>query len=113
MSRKREEARLAREAARLARPPAAERVQSAEAEEQLRDIQACLRRLGYRSDEARRAAEHAAAATASGLEERTRAALQFLGRRSSALCRVIPAPEVGPPPGVDSKREALVTSSPG
>ncbi len=82
MSRKRMEAQKVaakRRAARLA----AERTRArAEAQEQSRDVQAGLRSLGCRADEARRAAESTEALQGATLEERMRAALEYLGARS-------------------------------
>ena len=69
MSKKREQARRA----------VAESHARAAAREQSRDIMAGLRELGFRAEEARRAAEHSQGAT---LEARMRAALQFLGPRA-------------------------------
>ncbi len=43
------------------------------------DLLAGLRRLGFRADEARRAAEHTRSIRSAALEDRFRAALQFLG----------------------------------
>jgi 5-methylcytosine-specific restriction endonuclease McrA len=72
MSQKREEARPA------ATGPGAH-VQS---KERILDILAGLRSLGCKGDEARRAAEFSETLHADTLEERMRAALQFLGRKS-------------------------------
>jgi hypothetical protein len=57
----------------------------AQVEEQSRDIQACLRRLGCRADEAKRAAEHAAALHGATLEESLRAALRSIAPKSSSF----------------------------
>lgn len=72
MGRKRHEARLA----------AAEARARAAAKEQGQDVLAGLRGLGCRAEEARRAAEFSEALHAATLEERMRAALKFLSRRS-------------------------------
>jgi 5-methylcytosine-specific restriction endonuclease McrA len=52
------------------------------AKEQAQDLMAGLRGLGCRADEARRAAEFSQGLPDATLEERMRAALKFLGRRS-------------------------------
>ena len=49
--------------------------------EQTRDVLAGLRNLGYRSNEARRAAEYCEALHGATLEERLRAAISYLGGR--------------------------------
>lgn len=51
--------------------------------DQARDVLAGLRSLGCRPGDARRAAEYAAALPTANLEERLRAAIQFLGARST------------------------------
>jgi hypothetical protein len=87
MDEKRREARrvaqakeLARaEAARAAAEQAAAQAQErAVAEEQSKDLICGLRNLGFRADQARRAAESTAAMTDATLEERIRAALKML-----------------------------------
>jgi hypothetical protein len=85
MSEKRRTASLARAEART----------RAQADEQIREIQNCLRNLGCRAEEARRTAEHAAAVVGNGagLEQGIRVALRAIGRKSVAM--MIPAP---PPP---------------
>jgi 5-methylcytosine-specific restriction endonuclease McrA len=60
---------------------AAEARARAVAVEHCRDVQAGLRELGFRADEARRAAEFSATLADATLEERMRAALKLLGRR--------------------------------
>ncbi|HEU4333214.1 MAG TPA: hypothetical protein VFT32_01850 [Candidatus Eisenbacteria bacterium] len=99
MSERRREARLARDDAQ----------EQARAEEQIREIQSCLRNLGCQTQEARRAAEHAAAAVGNGagLEKRIRVALQAIGRKS--LATVIPAPR---PPAPAPQSPALAPGSP-
>jgi hypothetical protein len=102
MSRKRHEARLAAAGARArasakeqaakeqaakgqaAREQAAKGQAAREqaAREQVQDVLAGLRNLGCRADEARRAAEFSETIQDSTLEERMRAALMFLSRRS-------------------------------
>jgi hypothetical protein len=72
MSRKRHEARLA----------AAEARARAGAQKQSRDVVTALRGLGCRADEARRAALFSGTLHGATLEERMRAALTFLSRRS-------------------------------
>jgi hypothetical protein len=47
------------------------------------DIMAGLRNLGFRADEARRAAEYSATLHDATLEQRMRAALKILGRRAT------------------------------
>jgi 5-methylcytosine-specific restriction endonuclease McrA len=75
MSAKREHARNA--AARTS--AALSEVRSpAPAQEQARDVMACLRQLGFRAGEARRAVELCATIPEAKLEERVRAALKFL-----------------------------------
>ena len=89
MSEKREEARRA--AAARARGAAAEAgAREAEAEarsravanENTREVTACLRELGFRAGEARRAVEFCETIPGSTLEERVRAALKFLCPRT-------------------------------
>ncbi len=48
------------------------------AQEHTRDLTTCLRELGFRAVEARRAIEHCATLADATLEQRVRAALQFL-----------------------------------
>jgi hypothetical protein len=55
-------------------------------QDQARDVLAGLRSLGCRPGDARRAAEYSAALPVASLEERMRAALQFLG---GASCRIV------------------------
>jgi hypothetical protein len=82
---------------RAARVKAREREAKARvaAQERIRDVLAGLRSLGCRADEARRAAEHAETLQLDTLEERMRAALQFLNpklrRDSGAGISSIPA----------------------
>lgn len=51
------------------------------------DLLAGLRRLGFRVDEARRAAEHTKSLQAAPIEDRFRAALQYLGRERAPIQR--------------------------
>jgi hypothetical protein len=96
MNSKRCEARLAKHEARLAaedarvRAAATEKAQHAlaAAKEQSHDLLAGLRGLGFRADEARRAAEFSETHGAT-LEERMRAALKFLSR--SSIQTMVPA----------------------
>jgi hypothetical protein len=83
MSRKRREARCAAAEAR-ARAAAEKRAAATEQTDsgQVQDVVAGLRNLGCRADEARRAAEFSETLHDATLEERMRAALKFLGRRS-------------------------------
>ena len=76
MSEKREHARRA--AAARARAAAPEARARAAAQEQARDVMAGLRELGFRAQEARRAAEFSETLPDATLEERVRAALKFL-----------------------------------
>jgi 5-methylcytosine-specific restriction endonuclease McrA len=84
MDAKREEARRAAEAKQHARAEAARAAseQAAEQaralEEQAKDMICGLRNLGFRADQARRAAESTAMMTSATLEERIRAALKIL-----------------------------------
>jgi 5-methylcytosine-specific restriction endonuclease McrA len=102
MDRKLQEARLARAEAREAeararagaRAQAAARAQ-AEVKERATEVRACLRRLGCRAEEARRAAEVSATLHGATLEERLRAALQSL--RGTANLR--PRPPAASPAG--------------
>ena len=55
-------------------------------QDEARDVLAGLRSLGCRPGDARRAAEYSAALPVASLEERMRAALQFLG---GASCRIV------------------------
>ena len=86
MSRKRESARARAEEKRAhaeeKRGREAEAKDLEAAQERLRDVVAGLRSLGCRNHEARRAAEFSEAVPGAPLEERMRAALQFLSRRS-------------------------------
>ena len=75
MSEKREEARRA--AAEAHARAAAARARTA-AQEQARDVMAGLRELGFRAEEARRAAAFSQTLPDATLEERVRAALRFL-----------------------------------
>jgi 5-methylcytosine-specific restriction endonuclease McrA len=77
MNRKRDEARRARADAR-AQAAAKERA----VKERASEVLAGLRGLGCRADEARRAAEYSETLHGAPLEERMRAALQFLSRAS-------------------------------
>ncbi|HSQ60877.1 MAG TPA: HNH endonuclease [Acidobacteriota bacterium] len=101
MSERRREARLARAKARD-RIRTDSRRRSRE-ESQVREIQNCLRNLGCRADEARRAAEHAVGVLGkgAGLEERVRAALRAVGRTSVAtmipVCPAAPGKSYEPP----------------
>jgi len=54
----------------------------AAAADHAQDVMACLRTLGVRADQARRATAYSATTPAATLEGRVRAALQFLGPRS-------------------------------
>jgi 5-methylcytosine-specific restriction endonuclease McrA len=56
------------------------------------DVWNGLRALGVQAEDARRGSEHAAGLGTATLEERLRAALQFLGRRSMAMGMAGPAP---------------------
>ena len=85
MRNKREEARRARSEARAARArqEAEARAKAAAAAEKAGELDVVpgLRTLGFRADEARRAAEHCDETLPDGpLEERVRVALRFLGR---------------------------------
>jgi 5-methylcytosine-specific restriction endonuclease McrA len=94
MARKRHEARLAANEARdhaatagartrdMAREARTRAEAQAAAKEQAQDVLAGLRGLGCRADEARRAAQFSETLPSATLEERMRAALGFLGRRS-------------------------------
>ena len=82
----RREGDLARKDARAlraaeARARAADAGWRRSAVEQTRDVLAGLRNLGYRSNEARRAAEYCETLYAATLEERLRAAISYLGGR--------------------------------
>ncbi|HYM81994.1 MAG TPA: hypothetical protein VEY91_11380 [Candidatus Limnocylindria bacterium] len=70
-----------------ARRAAAETRARAAAKEQARDVVAGLRELGFRADEARRAAEFSGTLHVATLEERVRAALKFLSRPASTPSR--------------------------
>jgi hypothetical protein len=83
MSRKRQEARLAAAQARA----------RAAAQRQSRDVLAGLRGLGCRADEARRAALFSGTLHGATLEERMRAALKFLSRRSIPQRKTDPSAE--------------------
>ena len=61
------------------------------AREQTEDVVAGLRALGCRADQARRAAELSATEAGGTLEERMRAALRFLGRRSLGAALAAPS----------------------
>lgn len=76
MNEKRNEARRASEA--RAQAAAEETRAKATAREQAKDVLAGLRQLGFRADEARRAAEFSENLHDATLEERMRAALKFL-----------------------------------
>jgi hypothetical protein len=80
MNGKRHEARLARQEGRLAKEKA--RAQT-DAEEQSKDVLAGLRSLGCSAHEARRAVEFSMTTHCPTLEERVRAALKYLSRRST------------------------------
>jgi len=92
MDAKRNEARRAAAEARAraaaaesrARAAAAETRAGAAAKEQAKEVLAGLRQLGFRADEARRAAEFSETLYDATLEERMRAALKLLGRRSAS-----------------------------
>ena len=97
MDGKREEARRASSEARAATADAA----TAATAEQTRLVLSGLRQLGCRADEARRAAEHAAAASDGGtLEDHLRAALKFLrpSRATTGVARVNGASFARPDP---------------
>jgi hypothetical protein len=81
MNRKRQEGRFAAAGTRKRLALFEARTRSV-AEEQTQDILAGLRGLGCRADEARRAAEFSKTLRSATLEERMRAALKFLTRRS-------------------------------
>lgn len=85
MSRKREERRIATAEARASAAQekvARERTaQDGAAKEQARDVLVGLRNLGIRADQARRAAEYSETLPVATLEDRMRAALQFLSPR--------------------------------
>jgi 5-methylcytosine-specific restriction endonuclease McrA len=66
------------EAQARAREAAAEARSRAVVREQVRDVTACLRELGFRAGEARRAVERCETIADATLEERVRAALKFL-----------------------------------
>ncbi|MGE5178534.1 MAG: hypothetical protein ACM3PF_05500 [Bacteroidota bacterium] len=119
MERKRGEARLERVSARAqaearavpeARDEAESRVRAEElrlrtaALEQTEDVVAGLRALGCRVDQARRAAELSEIEAGATLEERMRAALQFLGRRavSAAPARASASPITTVPAGASA-----------
>jgi hypothetical protein len=68
----------AREAEARGRAAAAEARMRAAAEEQARDVTACLRELGFRAGEARRAVQFCETLPGTTLEKRVRAALAFL-----------------------------------
>jgi len=70
--------RATAEAEECTRAAAAEAGSWALAQEQARDVMACLRQLGFRAGEARRAVEFCATSSEATLEERVRAALKFL-----------------------------------
>ena len=83
MAAKREESRRAAEArARAAAAGARAAVQA-----QARDVMAGLRELGFRADQARRAAEFSETLPDATLEERMRAALKFLCPRTRSQGR--------------------------
>jgi hypothetical protein len=102
MERKREEARLGKEASRAQKAEAAQRERekaeaksaaSAEAEEQIQDVLSALRGLGIKGDQAKRAAYHARGLENATLAARIRAALEFHGecimrspKAARALC---------------------------
>ena len=83
MAGKREEARRAADA----RARAAAAGARAAAQAQARDVMAGLRELGFRADQARRAAEFAETLPDATLEERMRAALKFLCPRTRSQGR--------------------------
>ncbi|HET9253091.1 MAG TPA: hypothetical protein VFP58_13340 [Candidatus Eisenbacteria bacterium] len=97
MNRKREEARLAKEAglAQKAQERAkakAEIAADAEVEEQIQDVLSALRGLGIKGDQARRAAARARTLDNATLPDRIRAALQFHGEcisRSPKAARLL------------------------
>ena len=74
--------RKKRETARLEADKARERVAGVGRDDR-QDLLAGLRRLGFRADEVHRAAEHTRFIQSASLEDRFRAALQFLGRGRS------------------------------
>ena len=94
MSEKWEEARRAaaeaRKRAAAAEAEARSRVAEAQArsravaDEHARDVMACLRELGFRAGEARRACEFCATLPEASLEERVRAALKFMCPKTRA-----------------------------
>jgi len=83
MNGKREEARRAADA----RARAAAACARAAAQAQARDIMAGLRELGFRADQARRAAEFSETLPDATLEQRMRAALKFLCPRTRSQGR--------------------------
>jgi hypothetical protein len=96
MDEKREEARRAAQAKEHARAEAARakaaseqaaKDEQARALEQSKDMICGLRNLGFRADQARRAAESTAAMTYATLEERIRAALKILCPKRSNVGR--------------------------
>jgi Holliday junction resolvasome RuvABC DNA-binding subunit len=96
MQEKRDEARRAA-AARAQAAEAKVRARAAAesaATEQTRDVIAGLRTLGFRADEARRAAALTETMHDAGLEERMRAALRSLGRRPTSYSSIAPSMDV-------------------
>jgi hypothetical protein len=98
--------RRKRHGARLARAEARERTASPEpagepsrprgdAQAEHEDLLAGLRSLGCRGELARRAAEFSRAVPGASLEDRLRAALQFIGRRSVRASEAPAAPGSG------------------
>ena len=87
MSAKREQTRRAAAEAR-ARAAAAAALARTAAQEQARDVMAGLRELGFRAQEARRAAAFSQTLPDATLEERVRAALKFLYPKTHSRGRV-------------------------
>jgi Holliday junction resolvasome RuvABC DNA-binding subunit len=101
MNHKREEARRARAEARAgaARKAADERERGAAAAEKAKelDVVPALRTLGFRANEARRAAAHCDSILPDGpLEERVRAALRFLNPPARRWCPPPSSPGTAP-----------------
>ncbi|HEU4764569.1 MAG TPA: RuvA C-terminal domain-containing protein [Candidatus Eisenbacteria bacterium] len=98
MRMKRHEARVARQNAAAQRAAMAERAAADQREaarkEQTKDLEAALRGLGCRADEARRAANYAMAIEGATFEDRLRAALAFRSRRTATRTVLTEACEV-------------------
>ena len=98
MRMRRHEARVAHQNATAQRAVMAERAAADQREaarkEQMKDLEAALRGLGCRLDEARRAANYAMAIEGATLEDRLRAALAFRSRRTATRTVLTEACEV-------------------